>query len=638
MQMPYPISVQGQVRNQGCYDGFPYRFWGYAKYWRNSHENKSINAADQGRQPADQGLNDQEIGLGRYEPYEQDDGTNPIAERLLQPRYLCFLRERPLPARRMRVNDWLIEEQQSNHPDYLFVAYTAEQFMNDEGDNAVLAALAEQATREAGLSAYWISASCMPDNREVEQDVHRISDVIRGAKAFAIVVGHPVDGRRKDFTRQELLAQWGLRMWTLPEALLSPKGSEIRVYIRGTAERWDIQKSSFANIVWRDAPWTRQLMDHYEGSLILSNLELVVLALRCLSNRHSHSHFDGDLSYVLMGLLRRRPRANRTDSAFQAFARLSLANDSNMLLERLVCVHPKDPEQTWLSTDDAWDTQLWDIYPSIQVAGVGEKDTVILDGAYGAAIRWKAFAPVAYIVRISWKRFIANTLLRSSSLIFVVGVSLAVFPTLAIRAAGVFFIFISLLVILASPYLVRILYGGKLWGAQPWFFGFEGYLDIETIEYNIFGTYQGRLTWSPSGSPLSRHYSNKEGECVGLDPTSDEKIRDLVAQARYSEYGGQKIFTLVDTNTSTVTLFSAVRPPIAVLLCGSEGGMQRAVMCSYDAMTQTLYRESVLRMETTILQSMFRVGRFRFGFRRPHLDSEQPCTDGSFQPGTAASH
>jgi hypothetical protein len=449
--------------------------------------------------------------------------------------------------------------------------------------------------------------------------VHRISDVIRGARALAIVVGHPVDRREEDFSPADLLAQWGRRMWTLPEALLAHKGSEIRVYVRGMEARWDIQKSNFANAAWHDAPWTRQLMDHYEGSLILSNLELVVLALRCLSNRDvdRHSHFAGDLSYVLMGLLRRRPRATRDDSDFQAFARLSLANDSNMLLERLICVHPKNPRQSWMHTDDAWDTQLWDIYPTTQVAGVGHGDTVILDGAYGAAIRWKSFAPVAYIVRISWKRMIANTLLRSSAIIFLVAIALVSFPSASLRAAGAILLVISLLAILASPYLVRVLYGGKLWGTQPWFFGFEGYLDIETIETNIFGAYQRRLRWSPCGSPLSRHYSDENGECIGLDPTSDPKVGDLVARARNSEYGEQKVFTLVDTHTLTVTLFSAERPPVAVILCGSEGGMQRAVMCSYDAKTQTLYRETVLRMETTILQCMFRVCRFRFALRRP---------------------
>jgi hypothetical protein len=620
--MPYPSSVYGQIRNHGHYDAFPYRFWGYAKYWRNKHENEPIGETDQQLQRSHRRQKDREIGLGQDEPYEQDDGTNPVVERLLRPRYLCFLDEsqsqNPLPPRPLKVEDWLRQEQRSSHPDYLFVAYTAEQFQGDR-DLEALSQLAERATREAGLSAYWVGSNCMPDEEEAEQDVHRISDVIRGAKALAIVVGHPVKRREGHFSRSDLLAQWGRRMWTLPEALLSPRGVEIRVYVRGVEERWDIQKSNFANVAWHDAPWTRQLMDHYEGSLTLSNLELVVLALRCLSNRDldRRSRFRGDLSYVLMGLLRRRPRADRDDSAFQAFARLSLANDSNMLLERLVCVHPKNPGQSWLCTDDAWDTQLWDIYPSIQIAGVGADDTVILDGAYGAAIRWKAFAPVAYVVRISWKRYIANTLLRSSSIIFFTAVALLAIPFASLRAAGAFLLVMSLSIILASPYLVRVQYGGKLWGAQPWFFGFEGYLDIETIESNIFGSYQRRLSWSPSGSPLSRHYSNEHGECVGLDPTSDPNVRNLVERARTIDYGGQKVFTLIDTYTSTVTLFSAERPPVAVLLCGSEGGMQRAAMCSYDAKTQTLYRESVLRMETPILEKMFRVGRFRFGFRRP---------------------
>ena len=38
------------------------------------------------------------------------------------------------------------------------------------------------------------------------------------------------------------------------------------------------------------------------------------------------------------GLLRQRPVVDRTDSEFQAFARLSLANDSDSLLEGLMCL------------------------------------------------------------------------------------------------------------------------------------------------------------------------------------------------------------------------------------------------------------------------------------------------------------
>lgn len=77
-----------------------------------------------------------------------------------------------------------------------------------------------------------------------------------------------------------------------------------------------------------------------------------------------------------------------------------------------------------------------------------------------------------------------------------------------------------------------------------------------------------------------------------------------------------QIFTLVDTNTMTVTLFSAVNPPIGFLIVGSEGGMQRAVGVSLDWTTGTLYRETVLRMETPILSRMERVPRVKIGLRR----------------------
>lgn len=71
----------------------------------------------------------------------------------------------------------------------------------------------------------------------------------------------------------------------------------------------------------------------------------------------------------------------------------------------------------------------------------------------------------------------------------------------------------------------------------------------------------------------------------------------------------------------TVAMFHASRPPVVALLVGSEGGMQRALMCSYDWTTQTLYRESVLRMDTRMLERMPRIGRVRFGLKRWHETS-----------------
>lgn len=54
-----------------------------------------------------------------------------------------------------------------------------------------------------------------------------------------------------------------------------------------------------------------------------------------------------------MGLLRQRPHINRSDSAFQALARLSLAKDSNLLLKRLICLLPKQLDDDWRSLDDS---------------------------------------------------------------------------------------------------------------------------------------------------------------------------------------------------------------------------------------------------------------------------------------------
>jgi hypothetical protein len=127
----------------------------------------------------------------------------------------------------------------------------------------------------------------------------------------------------------------------------------------------------------------------------------------------------------------------------------------------------------------------------------------------------------------------------------------------------------------------------------------------------------GRLRWSLYGSSLSRHRKNEFGESIGVDPTTDPLTRQKAEHALTNTIPDSiRIFTLVDTNTMTVTMFEAVKPPVVVLLCGAEGGMQRAIACSYDWTTGTCYRETVLRMETPVLEKMSRVERFRFGMNR----------------------
>jgi len=121
-----------------------------------------------------------------------------------------------------------------------------------------------------------------------------------------------------------MLQQFGRRVWTFPEVLLSPAGKDIKVYARGSdlLRPESIPKNQFAARVWKwDSLIARQLIDHYEGNLILNQLELVTIALECLRNRQTTEYLPGDHSYALMGLLRIRPKIDPTDSDFQAFAR-----------------------------------------------------------------------------------------------------------------------------------------------------------------------------------------------------------------------------------------------------------------------------------------------------------------------------
>lgn len=534
-----------------------------------------------------------------------------MIQRVLGPRYLCFLNE-PSGSKMGGAVVRKVDQSTAVMP-YIFIAYTAEQFEHEDLED--LHSIAERAAREAGVVAYWVGCSCMQDEDQLEDDVYRISDVMRGAQSLIIAIG-PSRRRPNWNTPDAMLQLWGERMWTLPEALLSPADKDIKVYARGRTEPPRvISKKQLAAVVWNDPLISRQLVDHFNNTLNLSPLELVSIALNCLRSRNTTQHLPGDLSYALMGLLLQRPQIDRTDSDFQAFARLSLANDSDRLLERLICMLPKNQNASWLAMDDAWNSNLWDIYPECQVAGVGHDNAVMLDGAFGAAIRWKAFATVAAVGNFSWKRTGARIALHGAPLYFLIGIVLIVFHFAIFLAA--ILLLVSLPIILISPYLVRVIYSGKIWGSQAWFFGFEGYLDLATIESHIFGAYMGRLHWSPSGSSISKHRMNEHKECVGVDPTMDPQVKAMVERAKNSPYGAMKVFTLVDTYTLTVTMFLAVRPPVAVLMCGHEGGKQRAVLCSYDWTSQTFYRETVLRMETPVLEKMFRVNQFRFGLQRP---------------------
>jgi hypothetical protein len=205
--------------------------------------------------------------------------------------------------------------------------------------------------------------------------------------------------------------------------------------------------------------------------------------------------------------------------------------------------------------DDAYGAKLWDILPQdVGIAGVGADNSITLDGCRAANVRWKSFTPVANTRRPSWKRFLAEKMLRLGSVVFLIGIVLVALPTgvgasglSPVTAVGVVIIIYSLLLMFLSPWLLRMLYLGKFWDQQCWLFGFEGYLPVETIETQIFGGRLGRLKWTPYASPLSRHHRNEHDECVPDDPTTDPEIKALVERCKHAGPGEQRLFTLVDT-------------------------------------------------------------------------------------------
>jgi hypothetical protein len=82
----------------------------------------------------------------------------------------------------------------------------------------------------------------------------------------------------------------------------------------------------------------------------------------------------------------------------------------------------------------------------------------------------------------------------------------------------------------------------------------------------------------------------------------------------------------------TVTLFKARRPPVALIIGGSEGGMKRALACSYDVTTGTLYREAVLRVPTRIVDKMFSLQRVRLGLNNPFTAADIHPAMGIWNP------
>jgi hypothetical protein len=455
---------------------------------------------------------------------------------------------------------------------YAFISYSGSQFtLDNDDDMEAVHILAERATRALGLDAYWIKCSCMPlpenwstvDYEWMNEDVYSISDIVRGADAVVIAVGSPPESRSNKST-VDLLRAWGRGSWHLQDFFLSPRGQPITVYNRDVhgENPLSLTKRRFASMVYSDTIASRRLVDYYEGSLTLSRIEILLYTMALLNDSHMVSFYAGDYSYILAGFLPRRPKVNHTDSAFQAFARLFFANDVDMFLGRLVCLAPKYEGEIWRTLQDVWDINLMDIYPTCHVSGIGN-DTLIVDGVFGAAITAK------------WDD--SDRTIKSSN-------SLASLGTHILRRG--------------KKNRKKVI--------NPEFVCLKGALSLEQLEHKLFGLSKGVLKPSNNSSSLMRefpHYFQNFDPNIIRTPTSE-------------------LYNLIDASTMAVIPFHAKHAPMAVISCGLEGGMQRALLCSFNLETETLYRESVIRIEVNVGERMSRIDRVQLALYSQSISAD----------------
>ena len=528
----------------------------------------------------------------------------------LRPRYLCFVKDFDEGTyETVQISDYISEHGEQADTEFVFVSYTRMQFRvaTDEEINAYeypdeetreanrkvaaedrekLIRWAIEAAHAAGKRAFWLDFECVRDadglarSTSSSEDVYRICDIVRASHSMIIGIGPPVDERIAAHRRGEnlpmhsaesqtrWLRQWGSRLWTLPELLLCPSEYRIKLYVAGDSdEPRELAKRNFAERAWDDADTVKDLVNHYEGSAILSPLLLMATALECFSRRKTDQFSPGDIAYAIMGLLpdRQRPTVDQADSGFQAFARLSLAHGDGRFLERLICLLPPRRGAKWFETNDLWGARLKDILPNCQVVEVGSSDSIILDGAFGGTIHWDGIDGTASFKLIPenalgalFAGIVFSCLLPKAWMVFlmlgmkITGHSSHVLDGkngYLVRAAGVALV-IPFVFAFIGPMLVLWRSKGGTKDAKSYLIGIEGFLDVTQVERYLWGHNFGLMAQT-SNIPIYR-----------------DTPRDVLHAQPESE--GLE-FTLVDTNARTVTHFRASRPPVAMFVCGQEG-------------------------------------------------------------------
>jgi hypothetical protein len=257
-------------------------------------------------------------------------------------------------------------------------------------------------------------------------------------------------------------------------------------------------------------------------------------------------------------------------------------------------------------------TRVHHISPLCEVVGVAEEDqTVMIDSCRAIQIRWKSFPQPGVQRNRGTKKSLAAIFVTAGLVWLTFGLQLAIayipfwagfVESLERRLVAwvvVGFLFMGLLLSALSPISVRRLFGGTVLKSSPKLVAFEGVMPIKKLERVVFGNREARLSYAPSATPFckgNRHMQERRGTEPSWIETPELVPENLLPP-------GHHLFTLVDMGELTVSIFSAERPPTVALLCGREGGMLRAVLCSWRFEKDCLYKETVVRMPSTVYEA-----------------------------------
>lgn len=481
--------------------------------------------------------------------------------------------------------------------------------------------LARSACQEQGFRAYWLDFECTGDSQaEKNADLYRLADVFRGASKTVILIRDrhlnplnsidvpPRSQQKRDAEEEFGWKSWGGRVWTFPEALLS---SEL-VYKFGTEAVRPITLRQIGCIAYAPDQEEMRIINGFSGKDPLERIERQTLLKNAIWRRSSgpastpssqhintgtgsqFTAYPAERVYALMGFFEHRIMPDPRESILHALARLSMANDSDRLAERMIAMLPSSiPDQAcWYADDDVFGARLCDVEPVVQVAGITSSGALVLDGCRAVAIRWKNFPQVAFGLKPSFRRSISSWLPYIFAPKIIIGIALLPLS----GALGAVIIVMSLLILIFAPKL--LVYGntGTIVIARPWLVGIKGFMTAEQVGVELYGCVSQKrdaptISYSSSGSILARP---SQSHIRGGDQVQSEYVASQTPN----------IYTLVDTISNTVYYFTAARPPTVCLYVGREGGLGRFVLCSESCGLNELHKETVLRMPSYIANQM----------------------------------